>query len=167
MLKVEFNTTAVRKAISAAKNSLEDMSPIFRDVREYMVRATRRRFIEAKAPDGKAWAPKSEATLDRYKRLGYGGLTLTRALTGHGRRLSREVRGHSDRNGAVIGSMLIYSRVMQEGAGQGAFGTNGKGRPIPWGRIPARRWLGISPADEAALVAIAEEHVQSALDGKA
>lgn len=167
MLKTELVTTAVREAIAAAKNSLEDMTPIFRDVRDHMIRATKRRFIDSKGPDGKAWAPKSEATLARYKKLGYGTMALLKPLIGQKGVLSTNIKSHADRNGAVIGSPEKYSRVMQEGAAQGAFGENAKGRPIPWGRIPARRWLGLSTADEAVIIAIAEEHVQGALDGKA
>lgn len=168
MRKVDFNTTAIRDAIQSARDKLEDMTPIFRDVREYMVRATRKRFTEGKDPDGKAWAPKSEATLARYKRLGYG--ELPKALIGPGRRLSREIKGSADRNGAVIGSALIYSRVMQEGALKGEFGlkmNRGRVVPIPWGRIPARRWLGISDADELAIIDIVEEHLEEDLKGRA
>jgi len=80
-------------------------------------------------------------------------------------RLSREALRAASRSGAVIGSALIYSRVMQEGAAKGAFGTDRRGRPVPWGRIPARVWLGVSAADETAIVEIADEYVDRALGG--
>jgi len=163
MPSIEFKADAARAAIREAKALLADMTPIFQDVQEYMVEVTRKRFSTGTAPDGSAWAKKSEATIARYKALGYGA--LRRPLIGPGRRLSREISGVSTREGAVIGSSLIYSRVMQEGAERGAFGTNSRGRPIPWGRIPARVWLGISAQDEREIVAIAEEHIQSKLDG--
>lgn len=166
MSKTVLHTGEVTAAIKRAIEQLEDMTPIFRDVRDYMVRATRKRFTEGKDPDGKAWAPKSEATLARYKRLGYG--ELPKALIGPGRRLSREIKGSADRNGAVIGSSLIYSRVMQEGALKGEFGlkmNRGRVVPIPWGRIPARRWLGISDADELAILDIVDEHLEEKLKG--
>lgn len=167
MRKVDFNTTAVRDAIAAAKDKLEDMTPMFRDIAEYMVQATRKRFTLGQAPDGTSWAPKSEATLARYKRLGYGN--LPRALIGPTRNLSRQIKRSADRNGAVIGSSLIYSRVMQEGAAKGAFGITMNGKrmvPIPWGRIPARVWLGVSQADETAIIDIVDEHLSGDLDAK-
>lgn len=164
VLRSEFNVTRASEAIRAAAAELEDMTPLYRDVVEYMIEATRQRFAKGLDPDGKPWAPKRQSTLDRYKRLGYGN--LRRVLIGPSRQLSRQIVGEATRSGAVIGSALIYSRVMQEGAEKGEFGTDRRGRPVPWGRIPARAWLGISPAEEQAIVDIAEEHLEQHL-GKA
>lgn len=162
MLKVEFNATAARDAVVRAKATLADMTPVYQDIAEYMIEVTRQRFASGTDPDGNAWAPKKPATLERYKRLGYGNLPKT--LIGPGKRLSREVVGQASRSGAVIGSALIYSGVMQDGAEQGAFGANKRGRPIPWGRIPARTWLGIGAEDELAIIEIVEEHLGDALE---
>lgn len=162
MITTEFNTSAAAEAIRRTMSQMEDMTPLFQDVTEYMIEATRRRFITGTAPDGTKWAPKKQSTLDRYKRLGYGNLRKT--LIGPGKRLSREVVGAASRSGAVIGSALIYSGVMQEGAAKGEFGTDKRGRPIPWGRIPARVWLGISAEDERAIAEIADEYLAAGLD---
>lgn len=161
MFTTDFKATAATEAIRRATAELKDMTPLFRDVREYMIEATRERFRRSQAPDGSTWAPKRPATLERYKQLGYGA--LNKQLIGPGKRLSREIVGEANRDGAVIGSALIYSRVMQEGAEKGAFGADRRGRPIPWGRIPARVWLGISTHDETQIIDIADEHVASAL----
>ena len=67
------------------------------------------------------------------------------------------------RNGVVIGSSLIYSGVMQSGAARGAFGRDRFGRPIPWGTIPARPWLGISREDGEAITEIADEYAGKVL----
>lgn len=163
MTSLEFNTTATSEAIRRAMAQLDDMTPLFQRVTEYMIQETRERFVTGSAPDGTKWAPKKQSTLDRYKRLGYGN--LPKSLIGPGKRLSREVVGAASRSGAVIGSALIYSRVMQDGAAKGAFGSDRRGRPIPWGRIPARVWLGISAADETAIIEIADEHLAQSLGG--
>lgn len=160
---VEFNTTAASEAIRQAMAQLDDMTPLFQDVADHMIRVTRQRFVTGTAPDGSKWAPKKQSTLDRYKRLGYGN--LSRTLFGPRGDLNRTIVGAASRSGAVIGSALIYSRVMQEGAAKGAFGTDRRGRPVPWGRIPARVWLGLSTADETAIVEIADEYVDRALGG--
>lgn len=163
MFKVQFNAGASREAIRDAAARLKDMTPIFADVGEYMLQATRERFVKGEAPDGSAWAPKSQTTLDRYKALGYGA--LTRPLIGPGKRLSREIVRLVSKDGVVIGSSLIYAAVQQGGAAKGAFGNDRHGRPIPWGRIPARPFLGLSDADEKAIIDIVDEHIE--LDGAA
>lgn len=162
MFATEFKADAARAAIRSAAAQLEDMTPIFRDVTEYMIEATRKRSRTGTAPDGSRWAAKRPATLERYKALGYGN--LSRVLIGPGKRLSREIVGQASPQGAVIGSALIYSRVMQEGAAKGAFGADRRGRPVPWGRIPARVWLGISAQDETQIIDIVDEHVGKPLD---
>lgn len=161
MFEIQFNAGRSRQAIREAIEQLSDPTPMFRDIGEYMVDATRKRFVKGVAPDGTAWAAKSNTTLERYKQLGYG--TLNRPLIGPGRRLSREIQQFVSNGGVVIGSSLIYAAVMQNGAAKGAFGTDKQGRSIPWGRIPARVWLGISRDDEAAIVDIADEHIEAAL----
>lgn len=161
MLGIQFNAGSSRETLQRARLKLGNMTPVYAEIGEYMIGQTRDRFARGVGPDGVAWAPKSQATLDRYRRLGYGA--LTRPLIGPGRALSRQIQKIVSSNGVVIGSSLIYSRVMQEGAARGAFGTDSRGRPLPWGRIPARVWLGLNSADNAEIVAIAEEHVARAL----
>lgn len=162
MIGVQFNVGKTREALKAAIAQLQDMTPVYEDVADYMVEKTRLRFIEGKAPDGTQWAPKSEATLERYKRLGYGN--LGKPLIGPLKALSRQVLSFVSRDGVVIGSAQIYARVMQEGAQKGAFGTDSRGRPVPWGRIPAREWLGISAQEGIDIVEIVEEHLGRTLD---
>ena len=162
MFGVQFNAGRSRQAIREAIGLLKDMTPIYVDIGEYMIQATRQRFVKGVAPDGTAWAPKRASTLERYRQLGYG--SLSRPLIGPSRSLSRQIQRIVSRDGVVIGSSLIYSRVMQEGAARGAFGSDSRGRPIPWGRIPARAWLGISRDDETAIVDIVDEHLSGPLD---
>lgn len=162
MFGVQFNAGQSRQTIRDAITLLGDMTPVYTDIGEYMLNATRQRFISGTAPDGTGWAAKSEATLERYKRLGYG--SLNKPLKGPSGRLSREIQRFVSRDGVIIGSSLIYARVMNEGAARGAFGNNAAGRPIPWGRIPARQWLGISKEEDAGIVAIVEEHLGRVLD---
>lgn len=161
MFSIQFNIGPSRQALKRATDLLADMTPVFQDIAEYMVEATKKRFVSGTGPDGKAWAPKKQSTLDRYKKLGYGA--LTRPLIGPSKSLSTQIQRIVTKDSAAIGSNLIYSGVMQNGAAKGAFGTNAKGRPIPWGRIPARTWLGLSDADNAAIIDIAEEHIEMRL----
>ncbi|MFV0642926.1 MAG: phage virion morphogenesis protein [Sphingomonadaceae bacterium] len=161
MIGVNFNIGPSRDAIRRAIALVNNMTPVYEDIGEYLLDQHKRRFVEGKAPDGTSWAPKSEATLARYKRLGYG--TLNSPLIGPSRLLSRMIQRYVSRDGVIIGSAQIYSRVMQEGAAEGAFGTNRRGQPLPWGRIPAREWLGMSAGNDAAVIEIVEEHLEDAL----
>lgn len=163
MFSIQFNAGASRQKLIDAKTLLGDLTPVYRDIGEYMVEATRKRFVQGVAPDGSKWAPKSAATLERYRQLGYG--KLTRPLVGPSRSLSRQIQNFVSKGGVLIGSSLIYSGVMQDGAAKGAFGKDRRGRSIPWGRIPARVWLGISAADDAAIVDIVDEHLERTLGG--
>ena len=162
MFGIQFNAGRSRAALREAIAQLEDMTPVYRDIGEYMIEATRQRFVRGVGPDGKAWARKRASTLERYKRLGYG--SLTRPLIGPGKALSRQIQRFVSKGGVIIGSSLVYSRVMQQGAAKGAFGRDRRGHSIPWGNIPAREWLGISRDDEAAIVAIVDEHLAGKLD---
>jgi len=162
MITTNFKASAVTQAIRDAIAVLKDMMPVYRDIVEYMVQATRQRFADGQDPDGNAWAAKKPSTLDRYKRLGYGN--LNRVLIGPGRALSRQIVGQATASGAVIGSALIYSRVMQEGASKGEFGVDRRGRSLPWGNIPARVWLGVSAKkDEPEIIGIVEDHLADKL----
>lgn len=162
MLDVKFNLEPSRNAIRKAIALLDDMTPVYQDISEYMLQAHRQRFVTGTAPDGTPWAPKSAATLERYKRLGYG--SLGKPLIGPSKALSRLIQNFVSKDGVLIGSSQIYAGVMQDGAEKGAFGTNSRGDPLPWGRIPARPWLGISDEEELGIVAITEEHLGSTLE---
>ena len=159
---VQFNAGETRAALQRAIAAMEDATPLFEDIGEYMVDATRQRFIQGVGPDGKAWAPKKQSTLDRYRARGYGGQSLTRTLYLIGR-LRREIQRIVGRDSVVIGSSLIYAGVMQSGAAKGAFGSDSRGRPIPWGNIPARPWLGISTDDAKAIIEIADDFLAQQL----
>jgi phage gpG-like protein len=47
---------------------------------------------------------------------------------------------------------MVYAAAQQFGMKKGYAGRNSKGRPIPWGDIPARPFLGISDYDKATIL---------------
>ncbi|NML88355.1 phage virion morphogenesis protein [Sphingobium sp. TB-6] len=162
MIKVEFKYTAVGDALRETAARLDDMTPLHQGIGEYVVNATKERFKKGVAPDGSAWAPKSPVTLANYLAKGDGA--RPDPLIGPTRRLSNEIASLASPSGVEVGSSLEYSAVMQGGARKGAFGKDGRGRPIPWGNIPARVWLGLSDADEAAIIDIADEYLEAEFD---
>lgn len=161
MITLEFNASAVFDQLDKARGALDDMTPVFDDIAEYMVKSTRDRFVSSTAPDGTRWRKKSPTTLAAYLARGDGN--RPKPLIGPSGRLGKEIAQLVTRDSAEIGSALEYSAVMQNGAKKGAFGKGRNGRPVPWGDIPARVWLGISAEDERNILDIIDEHLEEAV----
>ena len=161
MIRIEFNAAPVLAALARARAGLADLTRLNISIGEAVVRSTKRRFQEGVAPDGTRWRAKSPATLAAYLRRGHG--SRPRPLIGVSEQLSREVLSFPTRDQVEIGSARPYSAVMQEGAAKGAFGSTRTGRPIPWGDIPARPWLGLSSDDERMIVLLADEFLEEEL----
>lgn len=163
MFRVQFNEQPIIDRLQAAERRLDDPTPMYQEIGEYVVNATKQRFVIGEAPDGSKWAPKSQTTIDRYRAAGDGG--RTKPLIGPSRRLSTEIHYFVSRAGVEVGSSLEYSGAMQSGAAKGAFGADRHGRPVPWGNIPARVWLGLSDRDNREIVDIADDYIGEALGG--
>lgn len=161
MIRIEFNVRPVLNRLARAKAALDDLSPVFEDIAEYEGKATRDRFPAGVGPDGRRWRAKSPTTLAGYLRRGDGA--RPHPLIGPSGRLGREIRQVATRDYAEIGSNLIQAAVMQFGAKRGAFGTSKAGRPLPWGDIPARPFLGISADDERTILQIVDNHLGEAI----
>lgn len=117
-----------------------DLTPLMRSIGEYLVRVTRDRFADERAPDGTPWQPLSETTRRRKRR------NKDRILTESGA-LGMQIVYRAGPTEVLVGSPLVYAATHQFGAKKGAFGRTSRGSPIPWGDIPARPFLGLSDAD--------------------
>lgn len=160
MFRTVFNSGFVTTALRLAQAKIADMKPVYDDIGEYMIKATKDRFKAGIDPDGTPWVPKKPATIERYRRMGDGD--RPDPLIGPSRRLSNEIVMFANQAEVEVGSNLEYSAVMQGGAGKGAFGKDKSGRPIPWGYISPRVWLGISDTDERNIIDIVDEHMDEA-----
>lgn len=158
MITIELKQDTISPALDRLADLLEDMRPVMQDIGEYLVVATKDRFPKGAAPDGTRWAPKSPVTLARYGARRSNRID-TRPLFGPSGALSSTIAYEAGRDSVSVGSNMIYAAAMQFGAAQGAFGRTSRGGPIPWGRIPARPFLGLSAEDETALVEITEEWI--------
>ena len=129
------------------------MTPLMRDIGEHLLNTTRERFVDQSAPEGTSWVPLRPATKRRSR---------DKVLTEHGF-LRGNLTCQAGRDSGIVGSPSIYASVHQFGAEEGAFGSTAGGRPIPWGTIPARPFLGVSDDEEAEIVALVSDYVASAL----
>lgn len=150
-----------RAAFRSLSDLLGDLTPVMQEIGEYETEATKARFRAGRGPAGIPWARKSPATLAAV--AARGDRPDPRPLFGPSRRLSNEVAYRASRNAVEIGSSLVYSAAQQFGAAKGAFGRTKRGAPIPWGRIPARPFLGLDAADESAIGAILRDAIGRAI----
>jgi len=156
---------------------VQDMRPVLPEIGEDLTESTKQRFTTATDPDGNAWAPNSALTLARYSsmfaRKKDGELTKRSAAklaskkpgTGETRALGTTINYQVQGSDAVgIGSPMVYAGTFHYGAKSGEFGMAGyKTRngifPIPWGDIPARRFLGASEDDKANIVRLVQGYL--------
>lgn len=156
MLDVTLDTSQVGKALDDLAERLGDLTTPLNDIGEYLQISTDERFRQKVAPDGSPWAPLSPVTLARKKGPGIlrekGTLqdTLRKQVT------STELAFGTDRP---------YGAVHQFGQKKGASGKTGKGRPIPWGDIPAREYLGLSTDDETEVLFIIRQYLAEPVTG--
>ena len=160
MLRVELKSDEIFAALDRLAGKLDDMSPAMADVGEYLLESTEERFDRGVAPDGSAWAPKSQTTIDAYTRRGQAVDRRPLWGPGEGVRLARSFHYASGPSFVEIGTNAIQSAVMNFEAKKGAFGQTKRGSSIPWGDIPARPFLGLSETDQENIVELVEEWLE-------
>lgn len=161
-ITIDVTTDTLTPALRRAAAALDDLTPLMQSIGRLMVERTKENFKTGTGPDGTAWAPRSQTTLDAYAARGdtpKGG-----PLVGVTRALSTTIAYEADPAGVSWGSNMIYAAVMQFGAAQGAFGKTSRGGPIPWGDIPARPYLGIGAEDQTAILETIEDYLQGLID---
>lgn len=170
-IRHDVQTDTLSIALDRVADALDDLSPLMALIGDLLVNQTEENFRTGTAPDGTAWAPKSMTTMEAYRRReakGANGPVPADPLIGPSRSLSTTISYEALTDAVDWGSNMIYAAVMQFGAGQGEFGARiGKDKngrdffmTIPWGDIPARRFLGIGPDDETAILAEIEDWLE-------
>lgn len=163
-IRVEFDDSNVVAALDRVIAAGGDLEPVLRSIGEELVESTIGRFGSEVAPDGSRWAPNSQATIERYlakhSRGGRGSAVgRKKVLRDEGFLADDSISYLVTGNELLIGSDRIQAATMQIGANKGEFGRDSRNRPIPWGAIPARPFLGLSDADEAAILDIVDEYL--------
>lgn len=169
MIRVEYDDRVVLDYLTRLGGKLDDMSPVLSDIGEYLADTTKNRFDTSTAPDGSKWTPNSVVTILNYLGIysgsynqkdgklsanGAGRVMSKKPLIGETRSLMSTIFYRLDGNTAVeIGSPMEYSAMQQFG------GTKGQFQNL-WGDIPAREFLGVSPADERGILGIITDYFQ-------
>lgn len=158
---IQYDDRQVVDALNRMLRAGADMTPAMRDIAAIIEEAAEEAFQSQQAPDGTPWAPLSEHTTRRRTRQGkWPGQILQ--VTGD---LAGSITSASDESSAVAGSNLVYAPTHQFGAEEGAFGATPSGRPIPFGDIPARPFLGVSDEARDDILDAVNRHLAAALGG--
>ncbi len=156
VIEIEFNDQEVQNALNELIRRAQDQTELMRQVSVVFEEATAGAFASESDPStGTAWDPLSAVTLAlRPERMGAPILNATGSAG-----LVGSISTDHGKDFAEIGTNRVYAPTHQFGARQGEFGTSSRGGPIPWGNIPARPFLGISPSHEKDILVLASRYL--------
>jgi len=144
-----------RDRLNTLLSAAGDLQPVFRSIGEYLMQSTRQRFRDMRAPDGTPWAPLSPLYVKRKKK----NKDLILVLDGY---LRDSIHYEVEPDELRLGTNRVYAAAQQFGMPKGYAGKTKTGKPIPWGDIPARPFLGLSDDDRTEVLAIVERFLQRA-----
>lgn len=127
-LTIDLDDRAVQRRLAEMLRRGQNLEPVFADIGEYLDLAHRERFDREIDPQGDAWEPLAEKTIERKRKKGRDGGILVE--TGDLRDL---LRYQISDDALEFGTDRIYGATQQ-------FGDEDRG-------IPAREWLGFSRED--------------------
>ncbi len=146
---IEIDDKALRRQLRHMINAGKDMSPAMRQIAGVLEDASERAFENQTDPfTGTPWAPLSPVTIKRRS-----GQPPYKILQDTGQ-LAASITSNYGRDFAEVGTNKIYARTQFFDITQGQFGTASNGSLIPWGDIPARRFMGYDATDQQEMLDI-------------
>ncbi|MCY4584728.1 MAG: phage virion morphogenesis protein [Bryobacterales bacterium] len=158
-IKIEYDDREVVAALNRLARSGQDLTPAMREIADTLEDAAEEAFEREQSPDGKPWADLSEHTKARCTKK----KKWPRQILQVQGRLAGSITSRYDSQSAEAGSNLAYAATHQFGAVEGEIGSTRHGRPIPWGDIPARAFLGRSEDVDAQILDVIQRHCEDAL----
>ena len=151
-IDIEFDDSAVRRALDRLMRAGDDLSPAMREIAGHLEDSAAESFEQESAPDGTPWAPLKKSTKKDRRRRGYrDGPILERSGD-----LIASITSDSDATSAVAGTNFEYAARHQ----LGFEGPDSLGRNID---TPARPFLGLWPEHEDLVVEAIHRHFTKAL----
>lgn len=178
-IDIHFDAKEVSTHLQALLNKMDQREPFFRDVGELLLRSIKENFKAQKAPDGTPWTPLAPSTIKARRR---GRKSAVSILRDRGR-LMGSINYAATNDSVTIGAVPDYAAIHQLGGviekperkgkiyrkqeKDGSIGRRFVKRskanletevtiPAHQVKIPARPYLGVSKADEAAIFEAAE-----------
>ena len=135
MIRIDINDRDVHQALEDLRRRASNMKPAMKAIGEALMEGSRERILSGRDWTGQPFAPNRPATLARKK--GKKPLIDTKSF------VSGRLHYEASADSVTVGSSAEQAAVLQFGAKKGAFGATRRGAKIPWGDIPARRYLPI------------------------
>ena len=166
-VRIDVKDEAVRAALARLRRRVKDLRPALDEIGESLETRTVRRFETQQGPDGVPWKPSYRAVRQRGQTLRDTG-RLRDSIT-------HRVSPGGDE--VAIGTNVEYAAIHQFGGktppriirprSKKALFWPGAAHPVksvrhPGSEMPARPFLGVSPADERALLAIVSRRISEA-----
>ncbi len=162
MIRTQLNLSdTATQAIAGLSSSLEDLTPMMRDLSVGFETLTRLSFIKSEDPYANKWAALSPVTIAKRRRQ---SSVIGRDTS----RLFNSILAVSSSNKAGVETNVVYARTFHYGAKKGQYGKTKRNSPIPWGDIQARNLfpLGALPQDwDDEIDSVTGQYVQAAWDG--
>jgi phage virion morphogenesis protein len=133
----------VQQALSRLAGRMANLTPVFKNIGEYMTLSILERFDDEVDAEGNKWAALTVATIARKQKK----RKILKILQQDGD-LRRTIIYKAGANKVEIGTNRIYGAIHQFG------GRAGRGRKVV---IQARPFLGVSAADSLEVVSIVED----------
>lgn len=151
--RIEIDGQGFAGALNRALAAAQDMTPLMDDIAGILEDEAQSAFREERSPEGDGWARLSQVTIALREKSGHWpGQILQRSG-----RLAQSISTQVTPTSATVGTNVIYAAVQQFGAARREF----KG-VAPWGRIPARPFLGLSEDGRDEIRDLAERYVADA-----
>jgi phage gpG-like protein len=153
MFTLELKDDDLDAALKRLQAGLGDMSEPANEIGFFLARSARDRITKSLgAPDGSAWAAKSPFSRARDRR----------PLIDSGE-MVKDINHQYGPDFVEVIASGVQVRTMQYGATKGAYGATKSGRPIPFGDIPARPFMGLSDTDRSGIAEALQEWFEGLL----
>lgn len=144
--KATIDDADMREKLAELIGKMQRPVGFYKNVGEHLLQSVANNFDNESAPDGTRWQGLSAVTRDRRSKLNGNAPMTILQVSG---RLKESINYEASDTEVRIGSALVYAAIQH-------LGGESKGY-MKGAVIPARPYLGISPADEEEIFAIAED----------
>ena len=173
MISIELKITndEIKNSLERLQKALGDPTPAMQEIASAMRAKTQMRFRYGIDPSGKPWKPSRRVQK-------HGGQTLVNSGI-----LKNSISSDAGHDYAAWGTNVKYAATHQFGAKKGSFGRGivahikehwrrmgtkkikvreyERKINIPWGNIPARRFLGMNETDWNKVIQITEKYIEA------
>ncbi|QEW05649.1 phage virion morphogenesis protein [Nitrincola iocasae] len=148
-IRVDYDDSHVQAALEKLFKTVKNTRPVMAEIAEYLHGRTREHFDNQQDPDGNAWAPLADSTLERKQAQGVPINKILHGQTLHLRDTIFPFFGNDEAGVSTGPGTDAYAATQM-------FGDESR-------NIEARPFMGLGEEDEREVLAIIEDELLSAL----